>query len=134
MLVENPRIIEIVHQWLIKADHDLEIVKRELRLPDEPLTDILCFHCQQAVEKYLKAYLVSRLIKPPRTHDIAVLIEECRKIDSEFDTLSDLSYLNEYAIELRYPDVFFQPDRKEMEKAYSDALKAKQFITGKINE
>ena len=52
---------EIVHskvkQWLIKADNDLTIAGRDLKT-DDPVTDAICFHAQQAAEKYLKAYLV----------------------------------------------------------------------------
>ncbi|MDP2984824.1 MAG: HEPN domain-containing protein [Candidatus Latescibacter sp.] len=131
--MESQRLLEIIRQWLIKADHDLEIVEREMRFSDEPLTDILCFHCQQAVEKYLKTYLIFKLVKPSKTHDIAELIEECRKLDPDFEKLSDLSYMTEYAVQLRYPDDFYQPELAEMNKAFSDALKAKRFVLEKIN-
>jgi HEPN domain-containing protein len=50
-------IDEYVKNWLIKADSDLKIVEHELALPiEEVVKDIVCFHCQQAVEKYLKAF------------------------------------------------------------------------------
>lgn len=47
---------EIILRWLTKADNDLKAVKQLLTF-DDVLADILSFHCQQAVEKYLKAYL-----------------------------------------------------------------------------
>lgn len=53
---------EKVEQWRVKAENDLKIVERTIALPD-PLTDILSFHCQQAAEKYLKLYLVSKGIE-----------------------------------------------------------------------
>lgn len=37
------------------------------------------FHCQQAVEKFLKAVLIHVGINPPRTHDIVLLRELCRQ-------------------------------------------------------
>lgn len=48
---------ETVKLWLVKADHDLKTAKDELAT-DDPATDAVCFHAQQFVEKYLKAYLV----------------------------------------------------------------------------
>jgi len=40
---------DIVSNWIKEADRDLEVSKRELEL-SEPLTDIICFHAQQAAE------------------------------------------------------------------------------------
>jgi len=45
-----------VKEWLLLAEGDLKIAKDELNTPD-PFTNAICFHCQQCVEKYLKAYL-----------------------------------------------------------------------------
>jgi len=47
---------EVVLRWLKKAKNDLKTVKHLLTLEDTP-TDVIAFHCQQAVEKYFKAYL-----------------------------------------------------------------------------
>ena len=47
---------EVVLRWLKKAENDLKTVKHLLTLEDAP-TDVISFHCQQAVEKYFKAYL-----------------------------------------------------------------------------
>ncbi len=48
---------ELIKEWIHKAEHDLGMA--ELALENKPeYTDSICFHCQQAVEKYLKAYLV----------------------------------------------------------------------------
>ena len=52
-------IDEYTNQWIIKAEHDLKTVEHELTLPEnEVVRDVVCFHCQQAVEKYLKAFLI----------------------------------------------------------------------------
>ncbi len=49
---------EEVLEWMEKADEDLEAARR--LLSGEPLTAPAAFHCQQASEKALKAFLVSR--------------------------------------------------------------------------
>jgi HEPN domain-containing protein len=48
--------LEIVNLWIKKADHDLGSAKLiYLHIPD--YFDTIAFHCQQAVEKYIKAAL-----------------------------------------------------------------------------
>lgn len=51
--------------WLEKAEHDLEDAKKLLQ--NGGYTDTICFHAQQAVEKYLKAYLIYKKINPGRS-------------------------------------------------------------------
>jgi HEPN domain-containing protein len=36
---------------------------------------VVCFHCQQAVEKMLKAALLASGVEPARTHDVGFLLE-----------------------------------------------------------
>lgn len=48
---------EEIKQWIVKGDHDLGTAKvTYLHIPE--YLDTVTFHCQQAVEKYLKAYLL----------------------------------------------------------------------------
>lgn len=59
--------------WLLRAHSDLALACGRLRrsvLPED-----LCFHAQQAVEKSLKAVLISRGIDFPRTHNLRMLID-----------------------------------------------------------
>ena len=39
------------------------------------IREIVGFHCQQAAEKYLKAFLTHSRIEFPRTHDLKALLE-----------------------------------------------------------
>ena len=49
--------IHEVRQWLHKADHDLRSAVLLMSGDEEPLLDTAVYHCQQAAEKVLKAYL-----------------------------------------------------------------------------
>lgn len=100
---------KILHNWKTKAGNDIRIVEQGLKT-EEPVTDVLCFHSQQAVEKYLKLYLTAQNIEFKQTHNIAILLQQCIEIDNSFNALKDISYLTQYAVELRYPDDFFIPD------------------------
>jgi len=52
---------DLVSKWILKAEQDFRIIKHETSLKeDEMVRDMVCFHCQQMAEKYLKAYLIER--------------------------------------------------------------------------
>jgi HEPN domain-containing protein len=58
-----------VEDWILLADNDLyaaEIIIKD----DYPLTNIIAFHCQQTIEKYLKAYLIEKDVPLIKTHDL----------------------------------------------------------------
>ena len=49
--------VEYIKEWISKAEKDIKTV--EIMKEVEDITEIVCFHCQQAVEKYLKALLIA---------------------------------------------------------------------------
>lgn len=61
-------------KWVRKAEHDWKAAHK-LANEDLPLRDIVCFHCQQAAEKYLKAILQETGLVVPRTHDLQDAID-----------------------------------------------------------
>ncbi|RZV36680.1 MAG: HEPN domain-containing protein [Candidatus Acidulodesulfobacterium acidiphilum] len=128
---------ELVNLWIIKADHDLKTAKDEITAND-PATDTVCFHAQQCVEKYLKAYLVFNgieIIKSLKTHDISELIDYCKDIDKDFEQLisdNDADRLTNYSIEARYPDDFYLPSVEESNQAIYIAENVKEFVKVKI--
>jgi len=67
-------ILSVVMEWVAKAENDLVNAARVLRTPKGCPTDTVCFHAQQCIEKYLKAYLASKKRDFPKTHDIRLLI------------------------------------------------------------
>ena len=75
-------------------------------------TSTICFHAQQAVEKYLKSFLIFHDIDFPRTHDVDFLLIECKKIDED-NFLFDFKSLTEFGVSVRYPDDFYIPGVKE---------------------
>ena len=59
-----------LRQWLIKAGHDLGSAKRLLS-GDETFPDTAVYHCQQAAEKALKAYLTLKDTPFQKVHDLS---------------------------------------------------------------
>jgi HEPN domain-containing protein len=78
--------LERVREWWRKAGNDLQIARHELEW-DEPSTDAVCFHFQQAVEKMLKAWLIWHDVDFPLTHNIEVLLAACERTDPGFAEL-----------------------------------------------
>ncbi|MBN1113900.1 MAG: HEPN domain-containing protein [Oligoflexia bacterium] len=74
---------ELVRQWIKLAEKDL-ITSKQVLDAESIVTESVCFHAQQAVEKLLKAFLVKHQAEFPNTHNLMVLINLCSKIDPEF--------------------------------------------------
>lgn len=95
---------EIALQWVAKARNDLLNADNNLAASNVP-ADTVCFHCQQASEKLLKALLSAMGVPPPRTHVLMVLADELVGAFPSIERLrEDLSVLTPYAIAARYPD------------------------------
>jgi HEPN domain-containing protein len=124
---------EIVKLWCFKADNDLKTGKDELAT-EIPATDTVCFHMQQCVEKYLKAFLVSHGKEITKTHNIALLVQQCIDIDPTFTKLKEngVAILTVYAVDSRYPDDFYMPTQPESQKAVNIAENVKKFVWGKM--
>ncbi len=66
--------------------------------------NMVCFFSHQAVEKALKAFLVSKGHNPPRVHNLIDLINLCSKFDKSFrQMLPKARILNQFYIPTRYP-------------------------------
>lgn len=118
---------DIVSSWIKKADRDLEVSKRELKLSN-PYTDIICFHAQQAAEKYMKAYLIWLDIEFQKTHDIEDLVILASKKDCSILELKDSgAELSSFAVEIRYPE-FEEPSIEDTVTTVKIAEKFKNFI------
>jgi HEPN domain-containing protein len=94
---------ELVGQWIRKAESDCEAASH--LLPEgERFRGIIAFHCQQAVEKYLKAFLVLHQVEFPKTHDIGKLLGWVAGIDAPLaEALRDADSLTPFGVEVRYP-------------------------------
>ena len=118
---------------LRKAENDLKDANI-LYNSKEASAEGICFHCQQAVEKFLKAYLVYNDKEINKTHDISQLLEFCKKIDDDFIELEKLNIddMTNYAVIVRYDDII-EPSLEDAKEAIAIAEKVKLFTLKKIN-
>ena len=120
--------LELARQWIAKAQNDLLNADNNLKAEQIPF-DTVCFHCQQAVEKFLKAYLVSNEQIPSHTHDLLLLLERVLPFNPEAENLREtLSLLMPYAVEIRYPDDWFLPSAEDAHEAREAADNVLQWL------
>jgi len=108
----------LLHEWIAKAEGDFHTATRERRARRHPNPDALCFHAQQCVEKYLKAWLLQHRIGYGRTHDLGELLHLCLPKRPGWELLREpVLLLNQYAVEVRYPGETASP--AEAREAYA---------------
>ena len=90
-------------EWLDFAYMDLSAAEHLLTMHPLPV-EIICYHCEQAAEKFLKATLVQFDREPPKTHDLIQLCKLCCEVDTRFEQLADSCIeLTPYGVQVRYP-------------------------------
>ncbi len=124
--------IDIVKSWVEKGDHDLGTAQVTfLYIPR--FRDTIAFHCQQSVEKYLKAYLFFNDTAFKRTHNLSYLLS----LVSQFDSVSDDFYdkaaeLEDFSVEIRYPDSSIELSNDDINQALAIAREFRTHLLGKM--
>jgi HEPN domain-containing protein len=86
-----------------KAEADRVVARRSSR-GKTPLHDLVCFHCQQCAEKYLKALLEELGISVLKTHDLDDLLTILRPHHPTLRSVRrGLGFLTQFAVNTRYP-------------------------------
>ena len=116
--------------WMVKAWRDLETARRSAT-GEPPFYDVAVYHCQQAAEKAVKAFLVHHGKAYEKTHDIEVLVDLAGEIEAGFSKLADAAdALTPYATRFRYPNATFavEPQPAEYHEAEQHAQAVYDFV------
>jgi HEPN domain-containing protein len=109
-------------EWIQFAKSDFSVAISSFGT-ENVLLNSLCFHCQQAVEKSLKAILIKRNVKFNWTHNLKNLIDS---LPSEYEippAINESVKLTDYAVSMRYPG-----DYEEItEEDYKEAIQLASF-------
>jgi len=117
-----------IHQWLSRSQRDLRAAHR-LMEGEEPYLDIAVYHCQQAAEKAIKAYLTYQDTAFEKTHNLVALLSLCTPLEPAFAQWKEVAKtLTPYATEFRYPGDVLEPEREEAEQALAGAEALVNFI------
>lgn len=116
----DSRQLEEAQRWFAAATDDLLVVELALNRAS-PLSGAAAFHCQQAAEKAVKALLIARWRRPPRTHDLATLSELLSEVEPAISArVSAVDRISSWAVITRYPDGEIPPSVENIRAAASE--------------
>jgi HEPN domain-containing protein len=127
----DPDAQRLVREWVEKAEADLEAAEQLApnMVSRTRLREIVGFHCQQTVEKFLKALLTFYQVEFPRTHDIERLLMLVSGVNRETaEALNGAKWLGPFGVEIRYPGDAAEMLPGDEEKAIKLARFAKELI------
>jgi|PlaIllAssembly_1097288.scaffolds.fasta_scaffold1288512_1 HEPN domain-containing protein len=120
-----------VREWIVKAEQDYQTAEVMSRKRKVPVTDVVGFHSQQCIEKYLKALLVLKKQDFPKTHDLIELLEIAIKKEPLLDAIRlDLRILNPFSVQFRYPGESATLEESRM--ALTAMRRARKYITERL--
>lgn len=119
-------------EWLEFASEDL-LAARILK-ESESCNNAAAFHCQQCIEKALKAYLLLNGFTSPDGHNLTWLCKKAMLFSGFFTEWKDESaFLNRYYIETRYPaDIPLEVTGEMLKKIYHMAYEMYEFICREV--
>jgi HEPN domain-containing protein len=113
------------HDWLLKADRDFGLASHaSVHTPEYP--DLICYHCQQAAEKFLKALVIHHGLPLRKTHDLEDLLDLLSPIEVSIsiEFYENARKINDYGVQIRYPDPSGDPSEADV----VEALAASKFF------
>jgi len=124
----------LARRWFQKAENDLLSVQNNLKA-EQYASDTVCFHCQQAAEKYLKGFLAWHQMPFAKTHDLLDLLRRVMQIsDIDAPMLSDnLLLLDRYSVSIRYPQEYEEePGEEEVREAVEAAYAVRAWVCSRL--
>jgi HEPN domain-containing protein len=100
---EREKVFTVVGEWVEKAENDPKNAAHTLKMGADCPTDTVCFHAQQVVEKYLKAFLVLRGIAFSKIHNIDELVALLPAADRPKSSDAEQDRVTDFATVTRYP-------------------------------
>ena len=91
-------------EWIRLAEMDTATAHHMFETYHPKPLEVVCFHSQQAAEKMLKCFLISKNITFPKIHDMQVLCELCVENEERFNEVyKEAVMLTRYSVIPRYP-------------------------------
>jgi HEPN domain-containing protein len=124
---------EIAQEWIDRAEKDFGFGSSSLKLGNYFAQ--ICFHFQQAAEKYLKAFIIAHGLEFRPVHNLLELLAICQKRDSSIAEIEEAcQHLNPFYIDTRYPVHWpTQYDKETALKAQEAAEKIRAWIKASLH-
>jgi HEPN domain-containing protein len=124
--------VQIAKEWFEYAKLDLKTALYLLDMKPKP-NEIICYHCQQSAEKFLKGYLAIEGEPIKKTHDLQFLCKLASNNNLKLNDIEDdCIELTDYGVEVRYP---FHTDVEDMDvdRAIKSVKRIKEIILKIVN-
>ena len=100
---ENGTMNPLTREKVQNAEDDWDTMLTLVQQAPRPLRDQICFHAQQCVEKYLKAWLQEANLRVPRTHNLNELLRLIVRTRPEWHAWRfDFERFKSHAVDVRY--------------------------------
>jgi len=120
-------------EWVKKAEGDFNIAQLAVRADLSPNYDAVCFHCQQCVEKLIKAVLIQADVQPPKIHNLERLYEMLLTVQRGVALdVEELRMLTSVGMSTRYPGE--EADREDASQAMAICTRLRELLLKLIRE
>ena len=127
------KLTKYVQGWLARAEDDIKTM--EILLKEDGPARIICFHSQQAAEKYLKGFLAHYGKHIRKVHDLSSLLLDCLKLDGNLKNLEkSVDYVSQFYLGARYPADAPEFSVREARRAYEVAISIREGILKRIKK
>ena len=123
---------ELVAEWLRFAFMDFDNAKYLFETRHPAPLEIICYHCQQSAEKYLKGVIIAFGEEPEKTHDLSKLLNVLQNFTELPANFRQIALtLTQFGVRVRYPDEI-PVDESQTKTAISHAQEIKQWSESEI--
>ncbi|MEO8820181.1 MAG: HEPN domain-containing protein [Ginsengibacter sp.] len=118
--------------WIEFAKNDL-LVAKELDIEKHFVSRAILVDCQQAIEKYLKGFLLFQNESVLRTHDLLILCKKCENYDERFLSFEEeITWVSVHYLQSTYPDNFEDISKEDAKHSLNIAVRLEKFISPKF--
>jgi HEPN domain-containing protein len=123
--------LQLAKEWFTIAETDINSANYLMQMRPMP-NEVICYHCQQSAEKYLKGFLVYQNHSLVKTHDLTVLNTLCIEYDKSFSKINEeCLLLTDYGVNIRYP-FSLEINLSDVKMALNNSIKIQSFIINKL--
>jgi HEPN domain-containing protein len=123
-----------VKEWVRFADMDVLSANHLNEIQHPKPLEIICYHCQQASEKMLKALILAFDGELQKTHDLGLLSEQLSDfVTISEDVLNAADELTPYGVKIRYPQEL-NIEEAHVSKALSDMKLVYDFVVAELKK
>lgn len=123
--------LQLALEWFNIAETDINSANYLMQMKPMPY-EVICYHCQQSAEKYLKGFLAYQNHNLVKTHDLTVLNNLCFEYDESFSIINEeCLLLTDFGVNIRYP-FSLEINFEDVKLALKNAAVIQNFIIDKF--